>query len=70
VEYQRYGEGFVKRESADEEWVECSRDDVPNEVVDELDRIDRRHQGERDESDTIPFVQVRRVSEGEQPFEE
>lgn len=31
-EYARYGDGFVRRKSSDDEWAEVSLDDVPAEA--------------------------------------
>lgn len=44
MEYAKFGEGFVCRESADQEWMDCQISDIPIEILDEWAEAETRRQ--------------------------
>ena len=74
-EYQPFGEGWVRRAAGSTaDWQHVERDDVPGEVVTHFaETLPRRQalvaQGIHPD-DGKPGPEIRRVSEGEAPFED
>ena len=74
-EYSPFGEGWVRRDAGSEDdWEEVEQDDVPNEVIDHFGEVLPARYADIAEGihpdGGQPFAEIRRVSEGESPFEE
>lgn len=73
-EYQPFGDGWVRRATGSaDDWQHVERDDVPGEVVAHFTETLPERQALVAEGihpdGGQPFAEIRRVSEGEQPFD-
>lgn len=63
MEYARFGDGYLRRDSPDAEWEQIARDDVPQEQIDAWEVLDARkgrvaqHGYDPDEPPT-PFARI------------